>query len=175
MTPLPLAGRGLGEEGEKHSVDLEKLHSINNFLAVSDNMATAGQPTAEQFALIAAAGFQTVINLAMGDSDGALEDEAHIVRSSNMHYVHIPVTWEAPRIADIEKFFAALHNYPGQNIFVHCAANKRTAVFVFLYRVIKMRQPCTDALPDVLKIWTPDARWTNFIEQVLHHHKIGNH
>ena len=104
-----------------------------------------------------------------------LDDEAHIVQSLNMHYVHIPVTWEAPSIADIEKFFAALDNHQGQNIFVHCAANKRTAVFIFLYRVIKMQQPCMDALPDVMKIWTPDIRWTSFIEQVLEQHKIGNH
>lgn len=156
-------------------MDPEKLHTINNFLAVSDTMATAGQPTAEQFALIAAAGFQTVINLAMPDSDDALEDEAHVVQSLNMRYRHIPVAWEAPSIADIEKFFAALDKHQGENIFVHCAANKRTAVFVFLYRVIKMQQPCMDTLPDVIKIWTPDARWTSFIEQVLDQHKPGNH
>ena len=156
-------------------MDSEKLHTINNFLALSDTLATAGQPTAEQLALIAAAGFHTVINLAMPDSDGTLDDEAHIVQSLNMRYVHIPVVWEAPSIADIEKFFAALDNHSGQNIFVHCAANKRTAVFVFLYRVIKMQHPCTDALPDVMKIWTPDIRWTSFIEQVLEQHKIGNH
>lgn len=138
-------------------------------------MATAGQPTAEQFALIAAAGFQAVINLAIPDSDDALEDEARIVQSLNMDYVHIPVAWEAPSIADIEQFFAALDNHQGQKIFVHCAANKRTAVFVFLYRVMKVQQPCKEAFPDVMKIWTPDARWTNFIEQVLDHYKFGNH
>jgi len=156
-------------------VDPEKLHTINNFIAVSDTMATAGQPTAEQFALIAAAGFQAVINLAIPDSDDALEDEARIVQSLNMDYVHIPVAWEAPSIADIEQFFAALDNHQGQKIFVHCAANKRTAVFVFLYRVMKVQQPCKEAFPDVMKIWTPDARWTNFIEQVLDHYKFGNH
>ncbi len=156
-------------------MDPEKLHTINNFIAVSDTMATAGQPTAEQFALIAAAGFQAVINLAIPDSDDALEDEARIVQSLNMDYVHIPVAWEAPSIADIEQFFAALDNHQGQKIFVHCAANKRTAVFVFLYRVMKVQQPCKEAFPDVMKIWTPDARWTNFIEQVLDHYKFGNH
>lgn len=156
-------------------MDSEKLHTINNFLAVSDTMATAGQPTAEQFALIAAAGFQAVINLAIPDSDDALEDEARIVQSLNMDYVHIPVAWEAPSIADIEQFFAALDNHQGQKIFVHCAANKRTAVFVFLYRVMKVQQPCKEAFPDVMKIWTPDARWTNFIERVLDHYKFGNH
>ena len=161
--------------GDNHSVNSEKLHTINNFLAVSGNMATAGQPTTEEFPLIAAAGFQAVINLAMPESDDALDDEAEMVQSLKMHYMHIPVAWEAPSIADIEKFFAALDKHQGQNIFVHCAANKRTAVFVFLYRVIKMQQPCMDTLPDVIKIWTPDAGWTNFIEQALDHYKFGNH
>lgn len=138
-------------------------------------MATAGQPTAEQFALIAAAGFQAVINLTVPDSDDALENEAHIVQSSNMRYMHIPVAWEAPSIADIEKLFAVLDKHQGQNIFIHCTANKRTAVFVFLYRVIKMKQLCKEAFPDVMKIWTPDARWTNFIEQTLNYYQPGNH
>jgi len=151
-------------------VDSEKLHTINNFLAVSGDMATAGQPTAEEFPLIAAAGFQAIINLAMPDSDDALDDEAEVVRSLHMRYVHIPVIWEAPSIADVEKFFAALDKHQGQKIFIHCSANKRTAVFVFLYRVMKMQQPCTEAFPDVMKIWTPDARWTNFIEQALDHY-----
>ena len=156
--------------GDNHRVDLEKLHAINNFLAVSDDMATAGQPTAEQFSLIALAGFQAVINLAMPDSDGALDDEADVVQLSNMHYAHIPVMWNAPSIADVEKFFAALDKHQGQKIFVHCAANKRTAVFVFLYRVIKIQQPCTEVFSDVMKIWTPDVPWTNFIEQALNHY-----
>ena len=159
--------------GDNHRVDLEKLHAINNFLAVSDDMATAGQPTAEQISLIASAGFQTLINLAMSGSDGALDDEPEVVKSLNMSYVHIPVEWEAPSITDVEKFFVALENHQGQKIFVHCAANKRTSVFVFLYRVIKMQQPCTEVLPDVMKIWIPDAKWTSFIEQVLDHYKFG--
>ena len=71
--------------------------------------------------------------------------------------------------------FLRSDNHQGKKIFVHCAANKRTAVFVFLYRVIKMQHPCMDALPDVMKIWTPDIKWTSFIEQVLEQHKIGNH
>ena len=153
----------------------ENLHTINNFIAVSDDIATAGQPTAEELPLIAAAGFQAVINLAMPDSDGALGDEGDAVRSLHMGYAHIPVAWETPSIADVEKFFAAMEKHQGQKIFVHCAANKRTAVFVFLYRVIKMRQPCEEVLPDVIKIWTPDTRWTNFIEQTLDHYKFGNH
>lgn len=153
----------------------EDLHTINNFLAVSDDMATAGQPTAEQFPLIAAAGFQAIINLALPDSDGALDNEDAVVRSLNMGYTHIPVTWETPSVADVEKFFVAMDKHQGQKIFVHCAANKRTAVFVFLYRVIKMQQPCAKTLPDVMKIWTPDVRWTSFIEQALDHYKFGNH
>lgn len=161
--------------GENHSVDQEKLHPIKNFLAVSDIMATAGQPTADQFALIAATGCQAVINLAVPDSADILDNEAHIVQSLNMHYTHIPVSWETPSLADVEKFFAALEKHQGQNIFVHCTANKRTAVFVFLYRVIKMQQPCTEVFPDVIKIWAPDARWTSFIEQALDHYKFGNH
>lgn len=151
----------------------DNLQRINNFLAVSTTLATAGQPTAQELPLIASSGFQAVINLAMPDSDGALENEAAVVRSLGMSYTPIPVSWEAPEMADVEKFFAAMDQHQGQRIFVHCAANKRTAVFVFLYRVLKMQQPCVEVFPDVIKIWTPDARWTNFIEQVLAKHNAA--
>jgi protein tyrosine phosphatase (PTP) superfamily phosphohydrolase (DUF442 family) len=40
------------------------LALIDNFLQISPTIATAGQPTIEQFALISSAGYETVINLA---------------------------------------------------------------------------------------------------------------
>ena len=45
----------------------EKLENIYNFVQISDRVATAGQPTEIQYPTIAAAGYQTVINLALTD------------------------------------------------------------------------------------------------------------
>ena len=52
------------------------LSSIQNFLQISPTLGTAGQPFREQFTLIAAAGYTSVINLALPTSWDAVPDEA---------------------------------------------------------------------------------------------------
>jgi len=78
---------------------------IYNFLQVSDAIATAGQPTAQQFADIKAAGYEVVVNLALPASTNAITNEQKIVEDLGMDYVHIPVIWEKPTLEDIERFF----------------------------------------------------------------------
>ena len=47
------------------------LENIYNYLKISDKIATAGQPSVEQFSYIKEAGYQVVINLALKDSSNA--------------------------------------------------------------------------------------------------------
>ena len=44
------------------------MNSIQDYYQISDLLATSGQPTAQQFLLIAQAGYHAVINLAMSSS-----------------------------------------------------------------------------------------------------------
>ncbi len=71
------------------------VEDIINFFSATDNIGTGGQPTPGQLADVAEAGYTTVINLAMHDSDNALRDKGSIVSSLGMDYVHIPVPFEA--------------------------------------------------------------------------------
>ncbi|HET90511.1 MAG TPA: hypothetical protein ENN99_07215, partial [Chloroflexi bacterium] len=96
------------------------MDSILNYLRISDTLGTAGQPIAEQFAAIRAAGYEVVINLAMPDSIGALPDEGELVATQGMEYVHNPVVWESPTAADRERFLAAMEQHHGRKVFVHC-------------------------------------------------------
>jgi protein tyrosine phosphatase (PTP) superfamily phosphohydrolase (DUF442 family) len=68
-----------------------QLSDIYNFLAVSDDLGTAGQPTAEQLAAVKAAGYDVVINLALGTTPRDLPREADLVTGQGMEYIHIPV------------------------------------------------------------------------------------
>ena len=128
---------------------------------------TAGQPTRTQFALVHAAGFRAVINLALPTSDNALADEGSLVTSLGMSYTHIPVDFEAPTERDFCQFSRAMQMFEGQPVFVHCAANKRVSAFVFLYRVLHQRVSRAQAEPDLHAIWRPDAVWSRFIEGLL--------
>ena len=67
------------------------IETIRDYYQISDFLATSGQPTAQQFLLIAQAGYHAVINLAMSSSTNALANEGVIVTDLGMVYVQIPV------------------------------------------------------------------------------------
>ena len=57
------------------------LSDIYNFVQLTPLVGTSGQPTAEQFSDIGAAGYRCVINLAMADSDNAVPDDCLLYTS----------------------------------------------------------------------------------------------
>ncbi len=142
------------------------MDSILNYLRISDTLGTAGQPAAEQFAGIRAAGYEVVINLALSTSTNALPNEGDLVAAQGMEYAHIPVMWKSPTAADLERFFAAMEQHRGRKVFVHCVLNMRVSCFVFLYRVLRLGVPVETALQDVLAIWQPDEVWQRFVDEM---------
>jgi protein tyrosine phosphatase (PTP) superfamily phosphohydrolase (DUF442 family) len=110
---------------------------IYNYIQVNDQLATGGQPTADQLKSAAAEGFTAVINLATFEPGHSLEDEAGLVRSLGMAYYPIPVEWGRPKASDFEAFEGAMAqlsagNTPGKTL-IHCAANFRVTAFYSLY------------------------------------------
>ena len=140
---------------------------ITNYLPISDTLATAGQPAAEHFAVIRAAGYEVVVNLAMPTSTDALPNEGELVAAQGMAYVHIPVVWEAPTEEDLERFFAVMDRNRGRKVLVHCALNMRVSCFVFLYRVLRLGTLAAEAWQDVLAIWEPNEVWQRFVDDML--------
>lgn len=149
------------------------MEQVSHFLAVSDELGTAGQPAPEQFANIRAAGYEAVINLAMPNSTNALPNEAELVREQGLEYVHIPVVWEAPTLADLARFLAVMDGYQGRKVLVHCALNMRVSCFVLLYRVVRQGVPLEEATEMMHRIWQPEEVWQAFIERALAHY--GHH
>ncbi len=145
------------------------LEDILNFraLGLGGRIGTAGQPAEYQFETIKSSGYETVINLALSTSLGALPNEREIVEKNGLSYIHIPVVWEDPTAGDLNQFFAAMDARPDQRVFVHCAMNKRVSAFMFLYRVLRLKEPEEVARKDLLKIWTPEPHWQRFIERSL--------
>jgi protein tyrosine phosphatase (PTP) superfamily phosphohydrolase (DUF442 family) len=131
------------------------LTDILNFIALSDRLGTAGQPTAEQFPDIRAGGFKTVINLAPADNPRALANEADIVAAQGLEYIHIPVAWDAPTSQDLQRFFDAMDARSNSKVFVHCAMNLRVSVFIFLYRVLRRGESRAEAEKALQRAWAP--------------------
>ena len=143
-----------------------QLEAVRAFLSLNDQIGTAGQPTAEQFAAIQAAGYETVMNLALSTSTNALPNEAEIVTQQGMQYIHIPVSWENPQVEDALHFFEVMKANQDKKVFVHCAANMRVSAFMFLYRTLCQKMATEKALQDLHRIWVPDQQWQAFIDQV---------
>jgi len=158
---------GPGCESDKNMNDEHKarLEGIHNFRLLDERSGTAGQPADGQFSDIGEAGFEVVINLAMPDSDNASAEEGRLVAEQGMSYVHIPVDFESPRVTDYELFRSVMEGCRDRSVFVHCAANKRVSVFLYLFRT-GLGAPHEEAWRDVLTLWTPDPTWTNFIAEV---------
>ncbi len=135
---------------------------------MSETLATAGQPSAAQLALLRDAGYQTVINLATEDSVGALADEDLIVEKLGMNYVSIPVRWQNPTAADLQRFFVEMDaRKTSEKLFVHCIANMRVSAFLYLYRVLREGMPEPDARAAMHVIWAPNATWRAFLDTNL--------
>jgi protein tyrosine phosphatase (PTP) superfamily phosphohydrolase (DUF442 family) len=143
---------------------VDKIADIVNFLQLSDRLATSGQPTIDQYPAIAAAGYQVVINLALIDSPSALADELTIASNLGLEYIHLPVIWTEPTLADFQEFMNIMAKYSTQKVFVHCAANKRVSAFLYLYRQLVEGIDELTAYQDLVKIWIPNPIWQDFID-----------
>lgn len=144
-----------------------KLKQIQAFLSLSDRVGTAGQPTSAQFADIEAAGYQSIVNLALVTSTDAISEEGELVRQLGMEYVHIPVDWETPALDDLTRFFEVMDQRSDTQVFVHCAKNMRVSAFMYLYRILRQQVPAEEAQKALHQIWTPIPHWQAFMDRAI--------
>ena len=91
-----------------------------------------------------------------------------------MTYVQIPVDWRDPSLRDLELFFDVMDANRDRQVYVHCFANMRVSVFVYLYRTLREGVSEDEAWADVLKVWDPGsdpetAQWPRFITEARRH------
>jgi protein tyrosine phosphatase (PTP) superfamily phosphohydrolase (DUF442 family) len=159
-------------EHKKHrqilgSTTQNDLSEIYKFHSIGKKLGTAGQPTEAQFQSIREAGFETVINLALPTSDKAIVNERSIVTGLGLAYVHIPINFKAPTSQNFQAFCRVMEAFGDKPVFVHCAANMRVSVFVFIYRVLHQSVSISDAELDLYAVWQPDEVWKHFINDQL--------
>lgn len=142
------------------------LSEITNLIPLDDRLTTAGQPTAGQLAQIAAAGYEVVVNLAMGEPTDALPDEAAVVAGHGMAYHHIPVVWTAPQLDDFARFVEVMDACAAERRFVHCALNYRVTMFTSLYGQLRWGWTHDRAEALATTFWTPNEVWAAFIDAV---------
>jgi len=142
-----------------------RLEDIRNFVPLTDDVGTSGQPTREQFRAIADAGYDAVINLALPTSDDAIPDEGAVVTGLGMSYVHIPVEFDAPTVGDLRRFVGVMRALEGQRTWVHCVVNARVSAFMYHYLRHVRRLGEDESRSPVLERWAPrmDDTWKRFL------------
>jgi protein tyrosine phosphatase (PTP) superfamily phosphohydrolase (DUF442 family) len=141
---------------------------IYQYRQATPELATSGQPREKELALIADAGYDVVINLALYDDPRySLPDETAAVRALGLEYVHIPVSFDAPSQRDLAKFFEAMDALKGKRIWLHCAANLRVTAFLGLYRRLRDGWPMDRAFELMNDVWEPNPVWAHFIREQL--------
>ena len=140
---------------------------VYNFVEISDRLSTSGQISLDDIEAVDAAGFDVVVNLAPARWERNFE-EGFRVTQAGMTYIQIPVDWQDPSLRDLELFFDVMEANEDRNVYVHCFANMRVSVFVYLYRTLRKGMSEEEAWQDVLKVWDPHTnpstpQWPRFI------------
>ena len=143
-----------------------------NYVAATERLHTAGQPSATTLATLAEQGFELVVNLAPPSNDGAVPEEGKLIAEDGPTYVNIPVSWQKPTYQDFELFSAVMNGARDRKVLVHCQLNMRASAFTFLYRVIHEGVPPEDAMQALRAVWIPRDQWATFTADVLKRHGI---
>lgn len=145
------------------------LTDIIHFLRLDASLSCGGQPTETQFEDAAREGIQLVVNLALNTSDHALPDEPGLARSLGMEHIHIPVLWDSPQPADLERFMDAMDANQKKRILVHCAMNYRATAFIALWRVLRQGWSVDEAFAPQREIWNLEEYpvWKAFVEKAM--------
>jgi len=143
------------------------LAEIINFRQYSENFASSGQPTLEQFQTIADQGFERIVYIAFTNNPNALADADQVVKGLGMEYMQVPVAFDNPLPDEFYAFADSMQRNTGKKTLLHCQVNARASAFSFLYRVIYEQVPVAEAKADMNTVWQPNAVWRDFIFEVM--------
>ena len=137
----------------------QEMKSIKNFVEIDEKIGTAGQPKIVQFPIIANAGYEAVINLAMPDHKKSIATEGAIVSSLGMNYVHIPVEFDSPKPSQVKLFCDTMKSLEDTKVFVHCIMNYRVSAFMYHYlgKVAGLNDEQSKSA--MFLKWKPDDVW----------------
>ncbi|WP_332851669.1 protein tyrosine phosphatase family protein [Duganella sp. S19_KUP01_CR8] len=138
-----------------------------NVVAISPQLVTSGQPSAEALAGLAAQGFGAVIYLAPLTVPDAIAGEAEIVRKQGLEFINIPIRFGNPTEADFQSFVAAMRRLGDRKVLVHCQVNMRASSMTFLYRAIVLHEKPELAYESVARVWSPEGPWKSLLVSQL--------
>lgn len=127
------------------------LQPIRNFLQVSPEFCTGGQPRPEHFARLKADGVKSVLNLRTPGEHRAAE-EKDVAEQAGLRYFNIPVAFADPKDEQVDEFLRLSDEAANRPMFIHCTAAIRVGAFWLIRRVVRDGWTWDAALADARKV-----------------------
>ena len=144
---------------------------IRNFLQVTPEFCTGGQPRIEHFARLKADGVKAVLNLRQPTEHRA-EEEQQAVEAAGLKYFNIPVSYQNPSDADVDQFLKITDDPANRPMFIHCTAAIRVGAFWMIRRVLRDGMTIDAALEEAKKVGLREApHLDQFIRAYIASHK----
>ena len=141
------------------------LTQARDYVEISDHLTTSGRIQNHHLKQIKDGAYEVIINLDTADRERNGE-EAFLAVDQGLTYFQIPVNGRQPKQRDLDLFFDLMDSVKGRKVYVHCSGNRRASVFVYLYRMLRLREDPDAAWKDVLRVWDPSRQphWADFIQ-----------
>ena len=137
-------------------VQSQELPPIRNFLQVTPQFCTGGQPRIEHFARLKADGVKAVLNLRQ-PSEHRAEEERAAVEQAGLTYFNIPVVYSNPTDAQADEFLKITDDPANRPMFIHCTAAIRVGAFWTIRRALRDGMSVEAALEDGRKVGLVNA------------------
>ncbi len=129
---------------------------IRNFVQVTPEFCTGGQPRPQHFAELKTRGVKAVLNLRTPGEHRA-EEEKEAVEAAGLKYFNIPVDYREPSDADVDTFLKLTDDEANRPMFIHCTAAIRVGAFWLIRRVLRDGMTWDAALEEAKKVGMVNA------------------
>jgi len=144
---------------------------IRNFLKVSPEFCTGGQPRLEHFAKLKADGVKAVLNLRTPGEHRAEEEQA-AVEQAGLKYFNVPVVYMTPQAAQADEFLKLTDDPQNRPMFIHCTAAIRVGAFWMIRRIQRDGWTWEKALEEARSVGLRNApHLEEFVRQYVDTHK----
>ena len=134
----------------------QELPPIRNFLQVTPQFCTGGQPRIEHFAKLKADGVKAVLNLRQ-PSEHRAEEEQAAVEAAGLRYFNVPVAFQNPTDAQVDEFLKITDDPANRPMFIHCTAAVRVGAFWTIRRALRDGLSIDAALEEGKKVGMVNA------------------
>ena len=145
--------------------------AIRNFMRVTPEFCTGGQPRVEHFAQLKADGVKAVLNLRQPGEHRA-DEEQEAVKAAGLKYFNIPVNYQNPTDANVDEFLRITDDPSNRPMFIHCTAAIRVSAFWMIRRVLRDGMTVDAALTEARKVGlTQGPHLEEFAKQYISTHQ----